>query len=335
VIVTRGTQATNNTVGFSSRRTDAHAGEVAPRLATSPVWHNLLDVAVAARLQELSGEVYQVAQALILCGLPYRPSDRTKIIRKARLGDGSYVTITFVAALEASLPYGSDRSVLHFMLDRAVKSGSRFVSWETATEYLTAMGLKSGGKNRRDLRERFARIRGLTIGVERSHVTSDHQITPIVRRSRLPQSVAPHLADKDQSQCQLNGEINLGLEIDGDFFEELIQHHVPVPVEILRATRGKPQLQDMMLFLYWRCYAANSLSLISWSALLQQLWQDDTNRRRIRGRFVTAIRTLKAIWPQMQAEAKVTGLEVAPPLNGIYLTSQAGNSRRVSLRRRT
>ncbi len=52
--------------------------------------------------------------------------------------------------------------------------------------------MQQGGKNRRDLRERYLRIRGLTIGVQRSsgriHET---QVMPIIRRSRLPSSISP------------------------------------------------------------------------------------------------------------------------------------------------
>ncbi len=84
----------------------------------------------------LSQELFQVSQALILCGLPYQPTTERHFTRKARLADGSTVAVTFSTALEAAMPYGSDRTLLHFLMDRAVKTGSRFVSWETATEFL-------------------------------------------------------------------------------------------------------------------------------------------------------------------------------------------------------
>jgi len=44
----------------------------------------------------LSEELIQVAQAMVLCGLPYNPTKETRIIRKARLGDGSTVTVVFI-----------------------------------------------------------------------------------------------------------------------------------------------------------------------------------------------------------------------------------------------
>jgi hypothetical protein len=129
----------------------------------------------------LSQELFQVSQALILCGLPYQPTTERHFTRRARLGDGSTVSVTFSTALEAAMPYGSDRTLLHFLMDRAVKTGSRFVSWETATEFLNTMNLATGGKNRRDLRERFRRIAGLTIGVERKTADSySGRIMPVI-----------------------------------------------------------------------------------------------------------------------------------------------------------
>ena len=49
-------------------------------------------------------EIFQVAQALILCGLPYDKTDQTKITRSARLADGSVVDVTFSTGLKAGMP---------------------------------------------------------------------------------------------------------------------------------------------------------------------------------------------------------------------------------------
>jgi hypothetical protein len=66
-------------------------------------------------------EIFQVAQALILCGLPYDKTDQTKITRSARLADGSVVDVTFSTGLKAGMPYGSDRSLLVIYAQRLEK----------------------------------------------------------------------------------------------------------------------------------------------------------------------------------------------------------------------
>ena len=278
----------------------------------------------------LSEEIFQVSQALILCGLPYQPTTERHFTRKARLGDGSTVAVTFSTALEAAMPYGSDRTLLHFLMDRAVKTGSRFVSWETATEFLNTMNLATGGKNRRDLRERFRRIAGLTIGVERKTADSySGRVMPIIGEYHLPTSIDVRAETNGSAMLPLTDKIVYGVEIDDKFFKDLLAHHVPVPAEIIRATRKQSQLQDLVVFLYWRCYAAESTSLIKWEYLRQQVWQDDKKERRIRERFVEAIACLRTLWPEVNAEALSTGLSVGKPRAGRYLLVEATNTRRL------
>ena len=277
-------------------------------------------------------EMWQVSQAIILCGLPYQPTDTRHITRTARLADGSTVAVTFSTALAAPMPYGSDRTLLHFLMDRAVKSGSRFVSWETATEFLTTMHLALGGKNRRDLRNRFERIRGLTIGVQRKMAagSSSTKLMPIIRQSHLPSSVDISAEQDGQGSLALGTPgLVYGVELDELFHADLLAHHVPIPAEILRATRKQSQLQDLMVFLYWRCYAAQTVSLVPWAYLKQQLWQDDKQSWRIKERFAQAIVALRVLWPDLEAEALKTGLMVGPPRHGHYLLPEATETRQL------
>jgi hypothetical protein len=276
-------------------------------------------------------DMIQVAQALILCGLPYEKTNETRITKSARLADGSIVSVTFSAVVEGGvMPYGSDRSLLHFLFDRAVKSGSRFISWETATEFLKAMGISDGGKNYHDLRQRFDRIRGLVIAVKREGLAGTKtEITPVIRRSHLPTSVDIHAAEQGQNLLPIDGTVVFGVELDEQFFADLKAHHVPVPTAIIRTTRNKSQLQDNMVWLYWRCYAAKKPSLIPWEHLRLQLWQDDKTARRIKVRFAEAIAALKTLWPELQAEALKAGLMVAPPLRGRYMLPQGAEARKM------
>ena len=47
----------------------------------------------------LGDEVIKMAQALILCTLPYRPTQDRQIVRSARLSDGSTLRVTFTAGI--------------------------------------------------------------------------------------------------------------------------------------------------------------------------------------------------------------------------------------------
>jgi hypothetical protein len=284
---------------------------------------------------ELGAQMVQIAQALVLCGLPYKPTKETKIVRRARLGDGSVVSVTFNAGLDGiAMPYGSDRTLLHWMVDKAIKTKSPIVSWDTATEFLRDVGLTDNGKNRSDLKERYRRLSGLTIGVVRKGKSDSTLLVPFIEESHLPTSVDLR-AEKAGMQLLKMDVPTFGFKLGDRIFREILQHHVPVPFELLQATKKKSQLQDNVIFLYWRSFAAQSEVLIPWKALRDQLWQDDSVASRIRVRFVEAISVLKVIWPELNARAEKAGLIIGPPYGGRQFLAQGEATRRLQITGRT
>ena len=112
-------------------------------------------------------------------------------------------------------------------------------------------------------------------------------------------------------------------------FEKILQYHVPVPFELLQATKKKSQLQDHLIFLYWRSFSAQTETLIPWESLREQLWQEDSVASRIRTRFKEAISVFKTIWPELNAEAEKAGLRIGPPHGGMHFLPQARSVRRL------
>jgi hypothetical protein len=305
-----------NHLNFSTQRRDWRAEEAH---ATSS---HAIKVAEIRGLRD-SGQlvdVYQTAQVLILCGLPYKPTPMRQSTRKARLGDGSILTVTFIAVLDGvAIPYGADRTVLHWILDRAVKGDDRFVSWRSAQDFLSDVGLSKSGKNICDLRARVQRLKGMAVSIQRtSNGAEESLVLPVIRKSSLPASICGRQQEGPRSILTDDGT-RRGLELDAEFFAELKKFHVVVPREIINRTRNSPQLQDCVLFLYWRAFAAQKESLIPWQALRDQIWQGDKTLTRVRLRFDKAIRWLKGVWPELRAEVRRHGLWVAPPISRRYL----------------
>jgi hypothetical protein len=278
---------------------------------------------------ELSEDLIQIAQAMILCGLPYAPTKENRVIRRARLGDGSAVQVVFSTGLSSEMPYGSDRTLLYWMIDKAIKTNSSFVSWETAAEFLRDVGMVNSGKNRADLKARYRRLSGLTIGIERTRAGSEQSfLAPLIEESRLPSSVDIREESAGNRLLPLDKFV-FGFKLNDRIFRDVLSHHVPVPLKLLQETKRKSQLQDYMLFLYWRCYAAQSETVIPWKNIREQLWQGDSNLRRVKGRFAEAITALKVLWPQMQAEAQPKGLWIAPTAQGMHFLAEKQHVRRL------
>ena len=169
-------------------------------------------------------EKWQVAQSLMLCGLPYDQISEKHWVRRARLADGSILRVTFVATeKDVPLPFGQDRGPLYFVMNKALKTyreiereldadpryaliphledtelnrrrleraafldQARFVAWKTATEYTTLMG-KKGGSSRESLKDRLVRLRHCAISIVRETAHGDETLlTPIIKSSRMP-----------------------------------------------------------------------------------------------------------------------------------------------------
>lgn len=271
----------------------------------------------------MSDSLVQIAQALIFCGLPYKKTTERQIERKTRAADGTTVTVTFTATRkDVDLPYGSDRTLLHWLIDKAIKTKNPFVSWEYASDFLDDMKLSKGGRMFSTLRERFERLASMSITIHRASVTPEQFAMPVIRASRLPGSLTGGTHAHTSQQV-------LGVQLDDLFFREVLQKHIPMSGTLLRITDQKPQMQDYMMFLAWRSFTtdvAKRETFIPWSNLREQMWQADSNLARIRSRFKLAISLLKVAWPELCAEAQPRGLLISPPRKGLHLL--IGNSPR-------
>ncbi len=282
----------------------------------------LFDAMSDFRMERKSGvshDLVQIAHALILCGLPYRSTEATEHERVSRAADGSLIRVTFYAlgkdreGKRIPMAYGSDRTLLHWCIDRAIKLKSNFVPLVTASDFMRDVGQKPTGPNYARLRAAYQRVSAMAIVVERFGSTDDRNITPIMQNSRLPSSIKP----KEDAVVPIDGPV--GIQFDDRFFNEFMRNHVPFPWTMLRTLDQKPQMQDYIVFLHWRSFAAKSETLIPWAIMREQLWQDDTNPWRIRSRFAEAIKILRVAWPELNATAESRGLRIGPPQKGSHL----------------
>jgi len=264
-------------------------------------------------------DILQLAQIFAFCSLPYRPSEQRQISHTARLGDGSKVEVIFTALRpDVPLAYGNDRSLLYWLIDRAIREQSAFIPWEHASEYLKAMKQHESGRNRELLRERFKRISSTGITVVRTSGGEEQLNMPIIRRSSLP----PSVSGAERTLALPKTDKVFGVQFDEGFVSDFMSHRIPVLRSLLVATQARPQMQDCMFFLIWRSYSAGQESCIKWDALRDQFWQADSNESRIRLRFREAIGLLKTAWPELQATATLRGLLVGPPRHGTQFIPQ-------------
>jgi hypothetical protein len=298
-------------------------------------------------------QLIYISRYLVAMSLPYGAVTERQIVKSARLGDGRRVHLQLSAAVPGiDLPFGSDRTLLHWLLDQIARQvqqakadgvqdsdlleRARFVRWAKASDYLADMGLTvNSGKNYSDLRARYRRLAGLSIGlrVEGPEGETISNI-PLIEHANLPTALDVK-AETQGGRPLLPEEVDelsFGVLFSKKLVATLMANAVPFPKEILRKTRKQSQMQDYWLFLAWRSFSARKPSLIPWDEVREQLWQQDQTARRIKTRFRDAITSLRVIWPELQAEAREKCLWIAPPKNGAQLIGRGSELKRIAPR---
>lgn len=267
---------------------------------------------VAARHDGSLGDDHiKLAQVLIMCSLPHSKTSDTHLVRKARLGDGTTLAVTFTAMRkDVPLPYGRDRKLLAWILDRAIQQNSSFVPWGAASEYQKAVGGEGNGRFNAQLRERFSRISSLGITIDRVQPGSMNESVTysLVHKARLPKSITGP-SSKQQALPGMEDEPQ-GMTITPALFDDIRRYHHVLPRRLWQLLNGPSQIQDLVLWMLVRCFAAASESLIPWDALKDQFSAEDSNPWRLKARVKEAVKILNTLWAEATVTVEEAGIRV-------------------------
>ncbi len=302
-------------------------------------------------------EMWQVAQALIVCGLPYDEVKATQWQKKARLGDGSELRVSFAATQKGvALPFGQDRGPLYYLINCAIRKykqieeslpgdiddaekqkrldSARFVEWETAADYLDVMGKRKDGAQYKALKARLQRLRFCAISVLRTTKDGDESlVAPMVRASRLPRWARTSPSEEPGvltiASASERSRQPCGFELGNEFFHDIVKFHGPVPEDVIRTLLTRPKYLDLFILMQWRAFAAKTDSFIPFNDLREQIGTSDTNDSRLASDLRKTILLVRGTgWKEFRAEVRVSrnknrasGLLIGPPLNGVQLSA--------------
>lgn len=254
------------------------------------------------------------ARAIILAGLPIRPTAEKEITRSARFADGSTMEVTFAAVgKDARMPYGADTNLLLFLVDRAIRAKSALFEWRSASEYLRFMRMNpESRKNVHDLRRRFARLVHLAIQIRTKSAEFGEMGKGmfLIEDYLLPSSVSAWAAREGTGR--LPG-LEYGLRLNESFFRAAASRPVPVPKELIRELREDPLLLRFALFAGYRSFGAKTSSVVPWEDVRSLIGSDVARIRRFRQEIRTSLEALRAFWPEVNAEIESNGLRIGPP----------------------
>ena len=176
------------------------------------------------------------------------------------------------------------------------------------------MGLERGGRTNKQIRERYTRIAGLVISITRKGTEADRLETfPLVSKAYLPNSISD---DSNQESLPELGD-RFGILLHEPLFADIKRHNIVMPRRLWLELKGPTPVQDLVFWLYYRCYAAVSETIIPWDTLTDQFPQSDSNPYRIRLHLRKAIKILKVLWPEVQLREDPKGLWIAKASAGM------------------
>jgi len=275
----------------------------------------LLDVLQNGDEQEL----LITAQALILCGLPYKPQTGTYYVRQAHTAQG-LVRLT-VSALdpETPLPFGKDRVTLAWLTTKAIQQQDPVVEWDSASEFFDLFHLDKGGKSYRAFWESWKRLAKAAFVLEVVRTGHDSgRVAPILERWDLP---TMRTRRKEETGLILLPGMRYGVELGRTLWDHLRAHPIPLPLAVMREFQDEPKAWDFAAFVTWRsylCQHTNGKARIAWRDLVQQLGSQDKDHKQLRKSLKDVLKRLSLVWPEVRANFLPGGvLEIRPPLHGI------------------
>ena len=226
------------------------------------------------------------------------------------------------------LPYGNlPRLILAWVSTEAVRTQSReLVLGKSLSEFMRELGIyNSGGNPQTRLRNQMRRLFGCTVSL-------------IYEDERGAASASSLVADRTEfwwnerkpDQPSLwESKIRLG----EDFFNEIINHPVPLDMNTLTALKRCSLGLDLYLWLVYRTFALRAPLRLTWRQLYRQFGlhpdkaSDKKTVQNFRIKVLRELKKIKIAWPELKYATAPGMLILSPstpaiaPLNQGQLTS--------------
>ena len=238
-----------------------------------------------------------MARLMALCSLPRtNPGNRKEYKRL----NGPY-RLYMQAGPENKLPYGSlPRLLIAWVCTEAVRTQSReIVLGRSLSEFMRKLSIhtKSGGRGgmRTLIRNQMKRLFGCSV-------------TLIYEDKQVSTSINSHIAErtefwwnerKPDEPSLWDSKIELGEK----FFNEIIQHPVPLDMNILKALKRCALGLDLYLWLTYRTFALKHPVSLTWQHLYRQFGlhpskaDDKFTVRNFRCQALRELKKIKIAWP--------------------------------------
>ena len=240
-----------------------------------------------------------MARLMALCCLPRtNPGNRLRYVRC----NGPYTLVMNAGGLH-KLPFGNlPRLLLAWVSTEAVRTQSReLVLGKSLSGFMRKLGMEDrSGSPRGDrtrLRNQMKRLFGCSVSLIYEDAHGEARVSSLV----ADRAAFWWNERKPDEPVLWDSKIRLG----EDFFNEIINHPVPLDMNTLTALKRSALGLDLYLWLVYRTFALRAPLRLTWRQLYQQFGTDPDkahNKKTIQNFRVQVLRELKKIklaWPEL------------------------------------
>ena len=265
-----------------------------------------------------------MARMMALCSLPRsNPGNRLQYKRV----NGPF-TLYMTASGGNKLPFGNlPRLLLAWVCTEAVRTGSReLVLGRSLSEFMRTLGVySSSGEKHTRLRNQMKRLFGCTVSMIYENERGEARVSSLV----ADRTVFWWSEGKPDQSSLWESKIRLG----EDFFNEIINHPVPLNLNTLNALKRSPLGLDLYLWLVYRTFTLRAPLRLTWRLLYGQFGahpdkaSDKFIVRNFRTKCLRELKKIKIAWPGLNYATAKGVLILHPstpaiaPLNQGQLTS--------------
>ena len=231
-------------------------------LAIGPSQHSFTvadQVNQLVRASEADPDLGFMARTIALCSLPRtNPGNRLQYKRV----NGPF-TLIMTATGNYKLPFGNlPRLILAWVSTEAVRTQSPVLSpGKSLSDFMRALGVyDSSGRTQTRLRNQMKRLFGCTVTMIYEDENVDATVNAVIADSTV------FWWNKPDQRTLWDSKIELGEK----FFNEIIQHPVPLNMNTLAALKRSPLGLDLYLWLVYRTFPLRAPLRLTWKQVYRQ-----------------------------------------------------------------
>ncbi len=261
-------------------------------------------LAIEAQSAQEAGALGFMARAMVQATLPHRKIAGNEFERR----NGTF-TLSLMAPSAIGLPYGTvPRLLLAWMTTEAVRTRSRELELgDTLSAFMRELGLlPTGGRwgNIGRLKDQARRLFASTVSA--SYDDADRHA-----------SLGYRLADRallwwDAKSPDQAGLWRSSVVLTEGFYQEVIEHPVPVDMRAIKALKRSPLALDIYCWLTYRSSYATKPSTIPWAALALQFGSEYGRTRDFKAAFLDELRKVTTVYQGANVDPLDAGLLVKP-----------------------